>query len=157
MTTLDAEALVPESVPTIAAALWQPERRLMLAVLDDAIDSYLGNAGAPRGIRLARFREASSWFRSEDTEWPFSFVNICDACGLDAATIRRVLRERIRIRAQAVGASGNPGGWGGSSAAGSFVVGGRTYTRPSGSTWSWNSGVPSMDQRASVGGGNLIA
>jgi hypothetical protein len=41
MTTLDAEAIVPESYPTVAAALWQPERRLMLAVLEDAIDCYL--------------------------------------------------------------------------------------------------------------------
>ena len=156
MTTLDAEALVPESYPTVAAALWQPERRLMLAVLEDAIDAYLGNAGAPRGIRLARFKEASNWFRSEDTEWPFSFVNICDACGLDAATIRRMLRRRV-LAAQLLGTSGKPGGWGGSPWTGSLTVGGRTYTRPSGSTWSWNSGVPSVDQRASAGGGNLTA
>jgi hypothetical protein len=155
MTMLDAQDLVPEAYPTVAAALWQPERRLMLAVLEDAIEAYLGNAGALRGIRRARFREAASWFRSEDTEWPFSFVNICDACGLAADVIRRQLGRRIR--SQVLGVSGNPAGWGGSSWAGTLELGGRTYTRPSGSTWSWNSGLPSFDQRASSRGGNLTA
>ena len=83
MTTLDAQAFVPESTPTVAAALWQPERRLMLAVLEDALCDCLANAGALRGIRLSRFRHASDWFRSDDRVWPFSFVNICEACNLD--------------------------------------------------------------------------
>ena len=155
MTTLDAQALVPESTPTVAAALWQPERRLMLAVLEDALCDCLANAGAPRGIRLARFRQASDWFRSDDTSWPYSFVNICEACGLDPTLIRRRLVRRIRD--QVMGESGKPGGWGGISVTGSWTVGGRTYTRPSGSIWSWNSGVPSVDQRAISRGGNLTA
>lgn len=155
MTTLEAQAFIPESTPTVAAALWQPERRLMLAVLEDALCDWLANAGAPRGIRLARFRQASDWFRSEDTSWPYSFVNICEACGLDAALIRRRLVRRIRD--QVMGESGKPGGWGGNSFTGRWTVGGRTYTRPSASTWSWNSGVPSFDQRAISRGGNLTA
>lgn len=155
MTTLDAQNLVPEAYPTIAAALWQPERRLMLAVLENAIDAYLGNAGSLRGIRLARYREASDWFRSGDTDWPFSFVRICEACGLDPVLVRRMLVRSIR--AQVLGTSGKPGGWGGRSWTGGLTVGGRTYTRPSGSTWSWNSGVPSVVQRASSRGGNLTA
>jgi hypothetical protein len=155
MTTLDAQALVPEQAPTVAAALWQPERRLMLAVLEDALCDCLENAGALRGIRLARFRQASDWFRIDDTSWPYSFVNICEACGLDAALIRRRLVRRIRD--QVMGESGKPGGWGGSWSTGSWTVGGRTYTRPSGSIWSWNSGVPSLDQRAISRGGNVTA
>jgi len=155
MTTLDAQDLVPEAYPTVAAALWQPERRLMIAVLEAAIEAYLDNAGAPRSIRLARFREAASWFCSEDTEWPFSFVNICEACGLDAGVIRRQLGRRVQ--AHVLGTSGKPGGWQGSSWTGALEVGRRTYTRPSGSTWSWNSGVPSFVQRASARGGNLTA
>lgn len=95
MTTLDAQAIVPESYPTVAAALWQPERRLMLAVLEDAIDAYVDNVGAPRGNRRVRFNEAASWFRSNDTEWPFSFVCICDALGIDPAVIRRMLVRQV--------------------------------------------------------------
>jgi len=122
MTTLDAQAIVPESYPTVAAALWQPERRLMLAVLEDAIDAYLDNVGAPRGNRRVRFNEAASWFRSNDTEWPFSFVCICDALGIDPALIRRMLVRRLP----------RP------------VV----STRPPDSLWSWRSTLPSFDQLA---------
>jgi hypothetical protein len=155
MTTLDTQELVPESTPTVAAERWQPERSLMLAVLADAIWDCLKHAGALRGIRLARFRRASDWFRSDDRDWPYSFLNICEACDLDPALVRRRLVRRIRD--QVLGESGNPGGCGGSSWTGSLTVGARTYTRPSGSTWSWNSGVPSVDQRASSRGGNLTA
>lgn len=155
MTTLAAADIVSEAYPTVAAALWQPERRLMLAVLEDALETYLTHLTSVRGIGRARFAEVANWFRAEDTKWPFSFVNICDACGLDAAVIRRMLARRLK--AHMLGTSGKPSGWGGSSRSAWTVPGGRTYTRPSGSTWSWNSGVPSVDQWAISRGGNLTA
>lgn len=122
MTTLGAEAIVPESYPTVAAALWQPERRLMLAVLEDAIDSYLANVGARRGIRRARFHEAASWFQSNETEWPFSFVCICDALGIDPAVIRRLLVRQVPRPA--------------------------APTRPPESIWDWKHVLPSFDRMA---------
>ncbi len=122
MTTLDAEAIVPESYPTVAAALWQPERRLMLAVLEDAIDAYLANVGALRGIRRARFNEAASWFGSNDTEWPFSFVCICDVLGIDPAVIRRMLVRRV-LRPE-------------------------VFIRPPDSIWDWKLALPSFDRLA---------
>lgn len=154
MTTVAAD-IVPEPYPTIAAATWQPERRLMIAVLEDAIECWLANLSAARGIRRARFAEVAAWFRAEDRAWPFSFVNICDACSLDPAVIRRMLARKLR--AHMLGTSGKPAGWGGSSAPAWSVPGGRTYTRPSGSIWKWNVGVPSRDQLASVAGGNATA
>jgi hypothetical protein len=155
MTTLAAADIVPEPFPTVVAARWQPERRLMIAVLEDALETYLATMGALRGIRRVRFTEAAAWFRSDDTEWPFSFVNICQACGFDAPTIRRTLVRRLQ--AHMLGTRGNPGGWGGSAWTGGAASGGSTYTRPSGSTWRWNSGLPSVDQRASSRGGNATA
>jgi len=155
MTTQAVAPIVPEPYPTVAAARWQPERRLMIAVLEDAIETYLATMGAVRGIRRARFAEVADWLRRDERGWPFSFVNICEACALDAPTIRRVLARRLR--AYVLGTSGNPAGWGGSASSAWTVPGGRTYTRPSGSTWSWNSGLPSLDQRASSRGGNLTA
>jgi len=154
MVTPEAHELVPQSHP-LDVALWQPERRLMLAVLEDALCDCLANAGALRGIRLSRFRQASDWFRSDDRRWPFSFVRICEASDLDPALIRRRLVRRIRD--QVLGEMGKPEGWDGSSSAGSWTSGGRTYTRPSGSIWMWNSGLPSVDQRANSRGGNLTA
>src|SRR5213593_1506914 len=73
------------------------ERRLMIAVLEDAVDVYRKQAGArdPRGQQL--FHDAEVWIEDPDRTWLFSFQNICDVLGLDADYLRRglrVLKER---------------------------------------------------------------
>ena len=65
-----------------------PERRLMLAVLQEAVATYL--AGEQRSVR-ANVLEIEQWFASEDTSWPYSFGNLCDALGLDRSAVRRSL------------------------------------------------------------------
>ena len=67
------------------------ERRLMIAVLEDAVDVYRKHAGArdPRGEQL--FQEAEAWIDDPDRTWLFSFQNICDVLGLDASYLRRGL------------------------------------------------------------------
>jgi hypothetical protein len=71
----------------------QPEKRLMLAVLEDAVGTYqkCSVAVAPAGRR--EFLEAQSWIESDDVRWPFSFRNICDALGLEGVALRRGLRN----------------------------------------------------------------
>jgi hypothetical protein len=71
----------------------QPEKRLMLAVLDDAVAIFLRDAGRPPGATPAEFGAACSWLSSPDDEWPFSFVAICRALALDPSAIRRGLRQ----------------------------------------------------------------
>jgi hypothetical protein len=67
------------------------ERRLMIAVLEDAVDVYRKQAGSrdPRGQQL--FTEAEQWIEDSDRTWLFSFQNICDVLGLDADYLRRGL------------------------------------------------------------------
>ncbi|HLK11614.1 MAG TPA: hypothetical protein VKW76_09550 [Candidatus Binatia bacterium] len=69
------------------------ERRLMVAVLEDAIDVYRKRCTAHdrRGREL--FEEAEAWIESTDRRWLFSFENICDVLGIDADYLRRGLRE----------------------------------------------------------------
>lgn len=69
------------------------ERRLMLAILEDAVDCYRKHAAAVdhRGRQL--FEEAQSWIDAADSNWLFSFQNICDVLGLDSAYIRSGLRK----------------------------------------------------------------
>ncbi len=64
----------------------QPEKRLMLAVLDDAVLSYL------RGSHL--IPETEAWFQAEDYGWPYSFANLCEALGLDRNAVRIALRRQ---------------------------------------------------------------
>ena len=77
------------------------ERRLMIAVLEDAVDIYRKQAGAqdPRARQL--FREAEAWIEDTDPTWLFSFENICHVLDLEPEYIRRGLyawRERARYR-----------------------------------------------------------
>src|SRR5213593_4821640 len=67
-------------------------RRLMIAVLEDAVDVYRKQAGSKdaRGEQL--FQEAEEWIEDTDRAWLFSFQNICDVLDLDADYLRRGLR-----------------------------------------------------------------
>jgi hypothetical protein len=76
---------------------WQGEKRLMLAVLEEAIATFQHDLEAKtrRGQRL--FREAEDWIRSTDTSWTFAFENVCHALGLDPEYLRGGL-ERLKHR-----------------------------------------------------------
>ena len=69
------------------------ERRLMLAVLEDAVQCYQRFALARDARGHFEFEEAQRWIASDDREWPFSFENICDVLGLDTEYIREGLRK----------------------------------------------------------------
>jgi hypothetical protein len=79
------------------------ERRLIIAVLEDAIHCYQKNLCATdnRGRRL--FRDAESWVMSVDRNLPFAFENICEFLGLDAEYLRQGLRHWVRTVASKAG------------------------------------------------------
>jgi DNA-binding transcriptional regulator YdaS (Cro superfamily) len=77
--------------PDAGAACRAGEKRLMLAVLADAIDSLLRGATATSERRRRLCAEAEAWFQSDDVVWPFSFVNLCEALGLDPSYVRQRL------------------------------------------------------------------
>ena len=64
----------------------------MLAVLEDAIECFKKCAGARDGKRERIFLEVEEWILERDSDWPFSFENICDILDLDPNYIRRGLR-----------------------------------------------------------------
>ena len=68
------------------------ERRLMIAVLEDAVDVYRKQAGARDARGQELFGEAETWIEDLDRTWLFSFQNICDVLDLDADYLRRGLR-----------------------------------------------------------------
>jgi hypothetical protein len=73
------------------------EKRLMAAILQDAIDVYCKFMGAVALTRHNRrlLRDTIDWFYNGDEEHPFSFVNVCDALSLDAKTVRRALYRTV--------------------------------------------------------------
>jgi AraC-like DNA-binding protein len=79
-----------------------PERRLMIAVLEDAIACFEKYYLPPprHGNRL--FREAEEWIMNDHYHAPFSFEHICSVLGLEPTAVRRQLREAVAERRSAV-------------------------------------------------------
>ncbi len=73
-------------------SMLEAERRLMVAVLEDAVSCFQKYAGAtrPRGRRL--FQEAEEWLLDEDGTWPFSFEAICSVLGINPEYFRRQMK-----------------------------------------------------------------
>jgi hypothetical protein len=80
-----------------------PERRLMVAILEDAVDCLRKNAVTGSRRRRRLFTEAEEWMRSDDTSWIFSFRNICDLLGLDTQALRAQAAAWKRDQPESVG------------------------------------------------------
>jgi hypothetical protein len=83
------------------------EQRLIIAVLEHAIDDYLKYAAATDRRRRRVFLNAERWVESADASPLYSFQTICDHLGLDAAYLRRGLRRcAARARREALRPAG---------------------------------------------------
>lgn len=83
------------------SAILEGERRLMLAVLEDAVSSFQKYAGATRPRAKRLFKEAEEWFLDTDDTWPFSFEAVCVVLGYDSSYVRRRLMDwKDRLLAQ---------------------------------------------------------
>jgi hypothetical protein len=72
------------------------EQRLMMAILEDAVDVYLKHAGAKQGAKRALFEDAEQWVDDADTTWIFSFESICAVLDIDPDAIRDGLHAHKR-------------------------------------------------------------
>jgi hypothetical protein len=94
----DEQLLTPQTIlpsqllePTTWRRRLAGEHRLMLAILDDAVETYYKTSE-----RHPLFREAREWIDGTDRSWLFSFESICEALGLEPDCVRRGLRARRR-------------------------------------------------------------
>jgi hypothetical protein len=71
----------------------EPEERLMLAVLDDAIACFQKHAFARGRKGKILFREAEHWVQETNSGWLFSFVNVCDILGFAPDYLRQGLGQ----------------------------------------------------------------
>ena len=67
------------------------ERRLMLAILEDAIECFQKHLWAEDNKRRQLHLDAESWFLEDDLTWLFSFVNICDVFEIHPVFLRQGL------------------------------------------------------------------
>jgi hypothetical protein len=71
----------------------EPEKRLMLAVLEDAIGCFQKYLFVRDSKGRSLFREAEEWISEEGSDWLFSFENICEVLGFSPKYVRQGLLE----------------------------------------------------------------
>ena len=83
----------------------EPEKRLMLAVLEDAITCFQKHALTRESRGKALFREAEEWIFADSNEWLFSFDNVCEPLGFNPKYVREGLttwkQNRLMARPRA--------------------------------------------------------
>ena len=72
---------------------FQSEKKLMFAVLLDAIECFQKYATLPGPYARRLFDSAEDWIFENNRDWPFSFVNVCEAMEIDPSYLRKGLLE----------------------------------------------------------------
>ena len=87
---LEADIIVPSQFfdRVRAERSSQPEKRLMLAVMEDAIATFQKSVHGETRRQRRLLRETEEWINSMDTSWPFSFENICVALDIEPDYLR---------------------------------------------------------------------
>ena len=70
-----------------------PVKRLMMAVLEDALRCFQNNAEAKGVARKRLFAEAEQWLCGEVGDGPFSFETVCETLGIEPQFLRAGLKE----------------------------------------------------------------
>jgi hypothetical protein len=82
----------------------EPEKRLMLAVLEDGVACFQKHVMARDGKEKALFRDVEHWILGKNDDWLFSFENICDSLGFNPWYIRQGLmncKSKLQARPKA--------------------------------------------------------
>jgi len=72
--------------------LLEGEKRLILSVLEDAIECFMKCIDSPTNKGQRLFRDAEEWINLEDKKWIFSFDNVCEMLDINPEYLRRGLR-----------------------------------------------------------------
>jgi hypothetical protein len=71
----------------------QPECRLLWAVLQEGVETYMKYMSSTRRRGKRLFAEAEHWIMQDDPTWLCSFVSICDVLGLEPDALRTGLKR----------------------------------------------------------------
>jgi hypothetical protein len=79
--------------------LLEPEKRLMLALLEDAIHCFQSNLSAQTVRKKKLFDETEDWIVEMGGDWIFSFDQVCETLGFSPEYVRQgLLRWKERHR-----------------------------------------------------------
>jgi hypothetical protein len=77
-----------------------PEKKLMLAVLEDAVTCIQKYGPSSSGKGKRQFNDARDWIFADQEDWPFSFINVCETLGLDPGYLRSSFHHIIDMKEQ---------------------------------------------------------
>lgn len=89
------------------ATLLTGERRLMIAVLEDALHCFQKYADSEDPKHRQLFADAEAWINAENPTWFFSFSNVCETLDLDPDFVREGLAKWRAARRRTAAASGS--------------------------------------------------
>ena len=69
------------------------EMRLLIAVLEDAINTYVRCIGPKNHRQREELREVEAWFEGRGQSGLFAFENVCDVLGVEAGRVREWVRS----------------------------------------------------------------
>jgi len=72
----------------------EPEKILLLAILEDAIHGFENYRAATDRAGRERFKEAEEWIMGGGNDWIFCFDNVCAMLDLNPQYLRRGLLAR---------------------------------------------------------------
>jgi len=73
--------------------LLEGEKRLVLSVLEDAVECFMKCIDSPTNKGQRLYRDADEWISLEDKHWVFSFDNVCDMLDINPEYMRRGLKS----------------------------------------------------------------
>lgn len=79
-------------------SVMRPIKRLMLAILEDALRCLQKHADAKSGARRLMYWEAEQWLCSESGNALFSFTMVCETLGIEPEYLRSGLLQWRRMQ-----------------------------------------------------------
>jgi hypothetical protein len=93
------------SLETVRKSYLEPEQKLMLAVLDNAIACFQKYAFTRDRKGKVLFQETEYWVQDTNSDWPFSFPNVYETLGFAPDYLRQGLGQwkaaKLESRAKA--------------------------------------------------------
>lgn len=90
--------MVPGQLPSVST--WSPEKKLAAAVLAQALVEVRDRHADTAYKR--RVREDLEWIFSDEVEWPYAFVPLCQLFGLEVDYVRGMVRAWMAAPAPTV-------------------------------------------------------
>jgi hypothetical protein len=69
----------------------EPEKKFMFAILEDAVACFQKYIFVHDGKRIVIFHKTEDWILEKNSDWIFSFENICEVLGFNPSYVRQGL------------------------------------------------------------------